>query len=129
MILRRRRAMTWAVAAIVAGLVWRLAPLHLPAFAYKYGGSALYAAMLYWLLAAAFPRLRVLVVAVLATALAFLVEAFKLSHRPALDAFRITLAGKLLLGRVFTSGALLAYAVAIAAVALLDAQKKRDTPA
>ena len=64
---RRSHALGWAVSAIITGLVWRLAPLHLPPFAYKYGGSVLYAAMLYWLVVAAFPRARVPAIA--ATAL------------------------------------------------------------
>jgi hypothetical protein len=109
------------VLTIVAGLVWRLGPLHLGAFALKYGGSVLYAAMLYGLVVVAFPYWRVRWVAALALALAFLVEAFKLVHWAALDAFRYTLAGKLVLGRVFTMGALVAYAAGVAAAALLDA--------
>ena len=124
MISRRLQALGWAALAIVVGLVWRLAPLHLPAFAYKYGGSMLYAAMIYWLLVAGFPRARVARVAASATLLCFVIEAFKLVHRPALDAFRMTLAGKLLLGRVFTVGALLAYAAAVCLVASLDSVQR-----
>ena len=41
---------------IVAGLVWRLAPIGLPPFLYKYGGSVLWAVMVYWLVAFAFPQ-------------------------------------------------------------------------
>ena len=122
--LRRRKCIVLAALTILAGLVWRLAPLHLPGFAYKYGGSALYAAMLYWLLAASFPRARTLALAVASTVLAFAIECFKLVHRPALDAFRITLPGKLILGRVFTVGALVAYAVAIAATAAVDSYQR-----
>ena len=128
MISRRVRALLWALLAITLGLVWRLTPLHLPAFAYKYGGSALYAVMLYWLLAAAFPRKHSRKIGLFALLLAPAIECFKLVHWPALDAFRITLAGKLLIGRVFTFQALVAYALAIAVVALLDrsSREKRD---
>jgi hypothetical protein len=41
------------------------------------------------------------------------VELFKLYHTPALDAFRLTLPGKLLLGRVFSLWDLIAYAVGV----------------
>ena len=117
---RRFMAVVLAAATILSGLVWRLAPLHLPGFAYKYGGSVLYGAMLYWLLAAGFPRARTVVLAVAATGLAFGIECFKLVRGPGLDAFRLTLAGRLVLGRVFTVGALVAYAVGIGCVAVLD---------
>lgn len=106
--------------SIVLGVLWRFAPLHLPAFARKYGGSLLYAGMLYWLVVALAPRMRVWGVAVWALGLAWGVEAFKLVHWGALDAFRITLAGKLMLGRVFTLGALVAYAVGVLVVAGVD---------
>lgn len=121
---RRTWSFLLAALAIFAGLVWRLAPLPLPAFAYKYGGSALYAAMLYWLIAAAAPRARTAAVAAGAVLLAWSVEGFKLFHRPALDLFRFTLAGKLLLGRVFTFGALLCYALTVAAIALADGYQR-----
>jgi hypothetical protein len=48
------------------------------------------------------------------------VEFFKLVHAPGLDAFRLTLAGKLVLGRFFGWWDIVAYLVAIGAVAWLD---------
>ncbi len=98
-----------AALAIFAGLVWRLGPAasaRVRVQVWRLGalrGDALLAARRR---ASARPdaacgRCR-------AVLLAFAVECFKLVHRPALDAFRITLAGKLLLGRVFTLGALVA---------------------
>ena len=50
------------------------------------------------------------------------VELFKLVREPALDRFRETLTGKLLLGRYFTVGAILAYWLAILLVAIADAR-------
>ena len=51
--------MTYAVLmlmTVVAGLVWRMAPLGLSPFWFKYGGSALWAMALYWLIAACLPQ-------------------------------------------------------------------------
>lgn len=105
---------------VPVGMAWRLAPLHLPPFAFKYGGSALWAVAVYWLVAIARPRWSSRRLALTAAAIALLVELFKLVYWPPLDRFRHTLAGKLLLGRYFTVGAVIAYWTAIAAVALLD---------
>ena len=104
------------------GIAWRMAPLHLPPFAFKYGGSALWAAAVYWVVALASPRWRVLRLAIVAALAAFGVELGKLLYWPPLDRFREALAGKLLLGRYFTVGAIVAYWLAIALVALLDAK-------
>jgi hypothetical protein len=48
------------------------------------------------------------------------VELFRLVHAPWLDAFRLTLAGALLLGRIFSPWNVLAYGVGIALAMLLD---------
>ena len=48
------------------------------------------------------------------------VELFKLFHAPVLDAFRLTLLGRLLLGRLFSLWDLFAYACALVAGALAD---------
>jgi hypothetical protein len=113
-----------AIAAILIpiGVAWRMAPLHLPQFLYKYGGSVLWAAMVYWLVAAMLPRSRPGAVATLAAAIAALVEFSRLLHIPALDAFRLTLAGKLILGRFFSLWDILAYWLAIAVVAVVDSR-------
>ncbi len=76
--------------------------------------------MVYWLIAAALPRLTPAKLAALAAALAALVEFSRLIHLPALDAFRITLAGKLILGRFFSLKDILAYWLAILVCAALD---------
>jgi hypothetical protein len=110
----------FAVASILCGLIWRLAPLHLPPFLFKYGGSALYAVMIYWLLAALWPRMQIPKLALAAIITVSAIEAIKLVHQPQLDAFRMTLAGKLLLGRFFSFSDLLAYALAIVVLATLD---------
>jgi hypothetical protein len=106
--------------ATIAGLIWRLAPLHLPFFFFKYGGSMLWAVALYWLIAAIFPRLAPRELALLAALAACAVEFSRLVHTPAFDAFRETLAGKLLLGRFFSLKNIAAYWLAIAFTAWLD---------
>jgi len=106
---------------IVCGLVWRMAPLGLPAILVKYGGSALWAVMVYWLVAFLLPRKEPRSLGLLAAVVAVAVECFKLYRSPGLDPFRLTLAGKLLLGRVFSLRDIAVYWLAIVVVASLDA--------
>ena len=114
------------LAATAAGLIWRMAPLHLPWFLYKYGGSMLWAVALYWLLAAILPRLTATRIALIAAVAAAAVEFSRLWHTPGFDAFRVTIAGKLLLGRFFSLKNIAAYWLAIALTAWLD--KRSLTP-
>jgi hypothetical protein len=101
------------VATMTAGLTIRFVPLGLPNPIVKYGGSILWALMIYWIVSALSPSLRLRVVALISAALATAVEFFKLHHSPALDAFRLTIPGILLLGRVFSARDILAYWIAI----------------
>ncbi len=110
-----------AAATVTVGLVLRLVPLGLPFPVTKYGGSALWALMVYLLVAAGMPRMRRSNLALIALALAWAVEFSRLVHLPDLDAFRLTLAGALLLGRVFSVRHLLIYAFSIGLAALVDA--------
>lgn len=105
---------------IGAGLGLRLFgfSLGLPAFIVKYGGSLLWATMVYFLVAlAGAGRSRTVVVAIL---IATLVEAFRLVHTPWLDAFRLTLPGALLLGRIFSLWNIVAYVAGVLLAALVD---------
>lgn len=111
-----------ATVLVPVGIAWRMAPLQLPWFWYKYGGSALWAAMVYWLTAAIWPKGRPLAVAAIAAAVAAGVEFSRLVHTPGLDAFRLTLAGKLILGRIFALRNVIAYWLAVAAAAGVDAR-------
>lgn len=108
------------ILTIVAGLVLRRVPLGLPVLLVKYGGSMLWAAMVYWIFAAIRPTASTESVAVNAALFAAAVEFFKLYHAPSLDAFRRTLAGALLLGRYFSWWDILAYLAAIALAAAID---------
>jgi len=126
---RRLICASLAALTIVAGLVWRLALLGLPPFLFKYGGSALWAMMVYWLIAAMFPRLPPFKLAVAACVIAALVELSRLHHSPAEEAFRRTLAGRLLLGRIFSTWDIAAYWIAIALAGVLDLIATRRNPA
>ena len=105
---------------VMAGLAVRMAPLGLPAVVVKYGGSMMWAVMIYWIVSTALARWRLPVVVTIAGAIATAVEFFKLYHSPGMDAFRLTLPGMILLGRFFSVRDIVAYWVAIGVAAWLD---------
>jgi hypothetical protein len=76
--------------------------------------------MVYAIFVALLPRRRPSEIGIIASILALAIEFFKLVHTPNLDAFRLNLAGQLLIGRVFSYADILAYWLAIAAFALVD---------
>jgi Protein of unknown function (DUF2809) len=102
-------------AMIVLGLVLRGFGLGagLPGPIVKYGGSTLWATMVFLLVAIAGPRRPRWTIALLSAAIAVSVELFRLVHAPWLDAFRLTLPGALLLGRIFSPWDMLAYGAGI----------------
>jgi len=98
----RRRSLTRAALALVViacglSLRWYGFPLGLPAFVVKYGGSLLWATMVFLLVGVLLPRLTRSRLAAIAVAIAIVVEFSRLMHAPWLDAFRFTTAGALLL--------------------------------
>lgn len=110
------------LAIIAGGLAlrgWGLG-LGLPAFVVKYGGSLLWGTMVFFLVAIAASQLSRPRIALIAAVLAIGVELFRLVHFPWLDAFRLTLPGALLLGRVFSVWNMVAYGVGIAIGVWLD---------
>lgn len=116
-----------ALAVVIPlGLAVRYAPLHLPRFWSKYLGSALWAMAVYWLCGALLPRLKPLALAFIASTIAIAVELSRLFPEPHIDAFRLTLAGRLLLGRYFAWPNILAYLIGIAITALADGQLRRN---
>jgi hypothetical protein len=92
----------------------------LSAFVVKYGGSLLWAAMVFFLVAMAASHWSRLSIALISAAIAVGVELFRLVHTPWLDAFRLTLPGALLLGRIFSAWNMLAYGVGIIFAVVLD---------
>ncbi len=108
------------ILTIIAGLVLRRVPLGLPYVVVKFGGSMLWAAMVYWIFAAIRPAASSVGIAVNATLFATAIEFFKLYHASLLDSFRRTLAGALLLGRYFSWWDIVAYLAAIAFATLAD---------
>jgi|ERR1700676_3733805 hypothetical protein len=107
---------------IISGLALRVFGFHLglPAFVVKYGGSMLWGAMVFFLVAMAASDRSRRSLALISALIAIGVELFRLVHAPWLDAFRLTIAGALLLGRVFSPWNMLAYGVGIVLAMWLD---------
>jgi hypothetical protein len=86
----------------------------------KHGGSILWASMVYWIVSTLRPRWTPgrsgLVAAIITTA----IELSQLYHLPALDGFRRTNLGALLLGRVFSLWDVAMYAVAVGLAVTVD---------
>ena len=120
-----RSSLALFLVTVVAGLAVRMAPLGLPWVVVKYGGSMLWAVMIYWVVSTALSRWRLPVVGLIAGAIATAVEFFKLYHSPGMDAFRLTLPGMILLGRHFSVRDIVAYWVAIGLAAWVDAGIRR----
>lgn len=118
---RRLIYLSVALATVAAGLSVRFAPLGLPWFWMKYGGSMLWAVMIYWVLRLVWPARGSVALASAAGVIATAVEFTRLYHSGWLDTFRASLAGAVLLGRYFSVRNIAAYWIAIAAGALLDA--------
>lgn len=110
---------------IAAGSAVRFARIGLPAGVVKYGGSMLWALMIYWVVSTMAPRLRVDAAVLLAGSIATAVEFFKLYRSPGVDVFRLTLPGILLLGRYFSVWDIVAYWIAIVAGAVVDWRIRR----
>lgn len=105
---------------IAAGLMVRMAHFGLPGSLVKYGGSLLWALMVYWIVSTLRPFWPTLKSGIAAGVLAVSVELSQLHHSPALDSFRATGAGALLLGRVFSIWDIVAYLIAVALGAWVD---------
>lgn len=107
---------------IVAGMIVRMVPLDLSPLIVKYGGSMLWALAIYWLVSTVFSRSSLVFSAMVAGLLATAVEFLKLYHTSDLEAFRYTLLGTLLLGKIFSFSDIAAYWFAVSFGAILDMQ-------
>lgn len=110
-----------AIAVIATGTTLRLTGYEagLPYGFVKYGGSLLWGVMVYLLVTASLPgrpRSQLL----FSVAIAVVAELLRLYHTPWLDEFRLTLAGALLLGRIFSVWNIVAYLTGIAVAAAID---------
>jgi len=114
-----------ALGIIACGLTLRLGgyEIGLPYVLVKYGGSTLWGAMVFFLLAVLLPRQPLARLALLAFVVAAITEFSRLYHTPWLDAFRLTLSGALLLGRIFSWWNILAYGLGIALAALGETRR------
>ncbi|MGI4855171.1 MAG: DUF2809 domain-containing protein [Janthinobacterium lividum] len=115
-------------ATLACGLLVRFVPLGLPRLVTKYGGSALWALLIYWLVSTVKPGWRIGSAALCAVSMSTAIELLKLYHAPDLDAFRLTLPGVLLLGRIFSLWDIVVYWLAIGLGAWIDRQMRRPIP-
>lgn len=115
-----RALLCLSIVAAGLGLRGFVLGLGVPAFVVKYGGSVLWGAMVFFLVAMSASMRSRPTIALISAAIAVSVESFRLVHTQWLDAFRLTLAGALLLGRIFSLWDMLAYGVGIGLGTLLD---------
>src|SRR5688572_28657402 len=108
------------VVTILLGLASRQFGDALPRVVALYAGDVLWAAMVYWLGAVAFPQAAVIRIAVVGAAIALAVELSQLYHAAWIDAIRATRTGGLILGRGFLWTDLLCYGVGVILAGALD---------
>ncbi|MQB21088.1 DUF2809 domain-containing protein [Agrobacterium tumefaciens] len=116
------------ILVILAGLALRRYgyTIGLPFLIVKYGGSVLWGGMVYLLAALLFVNRRTQLFIIAATCcFAIAVELLRLVHFPALDTFRDTATGTLLLGRVFSPWNILCYFAGIGMAAAITLQVAR----
>ena len=118
----RRRLICLAIMLLLTpvGLLCRFVPIGLPQVIVKYGGSFLWAAMVYWLIAFLFARLPSDMIGLIALFISAGVEFLKRIQAPALDSFRNTFAGKVLLGRYFSYTDIAVYWFAVVCAVWID---------
>ena len=117
-----------AALVILAGLALRLVPWGLPLWAHHVGGGVLWGAMLFLLAAGLRPRSGERAALATAFLAATAIEFVRLYRAPELDAFRETLAGQLLLGRIVSAWNILTYAVGIALAFLVTHRIRTGRP-
>jgi hypothetical protein len=115
-----------AVAVVALGLFWRSHLLPLPPFMRKYGGDALWAALVYCLIRFCCPRMHMVTGAAIAFGTALAVELSQLYHSPRIEAIRGFRLGALVLGSTFNGPDILAYAFGIVVATLVDRGMRRQ---
>lgn len=108
-------------ATILIGLATRRFAAAFPSVIARYGGDALWAAMVFWLVALVRPRAARRPLALAALSVAWAVEVSQLYRAPWIDAVRATRGGALVLGQGFLWSDLASYAVGVMLAAGIDA--------
>ena len=116
-----------AVGVIGLGLFWRSPILNLPPSVKKYGGDALWAALVYLLIRFLWPRWTIWKSAGTAFAVSVAVEFSQLYHAEWIDTIRATRLGALSIGSVFNAPDMVAYAAGIVIVALIHGAFQRKS--
>lgn len=111
--MKRRLYLAVAVGCIALGLVVRTPTFGLPREVAKYGGSIVWAMMVYFGLRAIVLRWTIGVAALVAAVLVALGEATQLVSVPWFDALRATTLGHLIFGRTFAIEDIMAYWIGI----------------
>lgn len=117
---RRFTYVALALGTIAIGLLVHLSGAVPGATVRDVAGDALWAMMIAWWVGAIAPRAPLMARSGVAYAVCAVVEASQLWHAPAPDALRATRLGHLVLGSGFDARDLAAYALGVAAAALLE---------
>lgn len=116
----RTRTTLLLIGTIALGLASRRYPDAFPAFIARYGGDALWASMVFWLLALLRPAAWSIRLAAIAFAISVAVECSQLYHATWLDALRATRLGALALGHGFLWSDIACYLVGVVLAAAVD---------
>lgn len=108
------------MATILIGLSTRWFPAVFPSFVARYGGDALWAAMVFWSAALIRPAAKTVQLAAIALTVSFAVELSQLARAPWLNAIRDTPTGALVLGQGFLWTDLVSYTCGVLLAATLD---------
>lgn len=117
-----------ALSTIVLGLLLQLARRALPAVAGDALGDALWAIMIYWIVAGIRPTLARFRRAIIALLGCWSVEVSQLYHAAWIDGVRRTTLGRLVLGTDFDARDIVAYAVGVAIALMLERTLRPHTP-
>ncbi|MEW6451395.1 MAG: DUF2809 domain-containing protein [Pseudomonadota bacterium] len=126
----RRRRLVYALITlgiVACGLIWRRPELGLPQLVAKYGGSMLWGAMVFFVIATLLPSAKLFRIGIIAAVVAAGVEFSQLIQIEWLDQFRRTAIGALMLGRTFTWWDIAAYwaGIALACAGAITFQRTR----
>ena len=99
----------------------------MPAFLARYAGDALWATLVFWILAIVRPGATETMLALAALGIAVSVEVSQLYHAPWIDAIRATTPGALVLGQGFRWSDLACYVVGVLLAWGVDGTLRPDT--